>query len=596
MKTHKSAALRRLLKNAWQLDRGLFAVGGLYTLFALAVPLLSVLLPRLVVGHLQGPAPTQQGLLTIVVCFFVAGALCHFLREWLKDLGAPRITALRIDYVRDNAVKLIGMDYSHTEDAGFYERWERSLHATSSNDNGVEGIYHRLFDLPRLVLLVLGLSLFLGVLHPLITLGLLLHAAVSLLLAFRAQRYAYGRQQELSRQARRVDHFGSAASDFSYGKDLRLYALKDRLLNHYRMVIDRYMKVWGAIQNREYALGLLSLPLFLISDLLVYGLLARAVTGGMSMADFSMYLMAAITLSAQMSELSDNLSFIRQEYLYVSDFYRFMDTDLDGLRGSLSAPAEAQPLDIRFEQVSFRYPGTDKDVLRDFSLHIPAGQRLALVGINGAGKTTLVKLLCGLYAPQQGQILVNGQPTIQYGREALFSLFAPVFQDVNILAFTLAENVAGTSEGIDRQRVQQALEQAGLWDKVSSLPQGIDSMMLKVIEEDGVMLSGGEQQKLAIARALYKNAPCVIMDEPTAALDALAEKEIYQSFDTLTQGRTAIYISHRLASTQFCDKVAMLDHDGLQAYGTHEELMAQEGPYREMFRVQGRYYQQEVSA
>ena len=242
--------------------------------------------------------------------------------------------------------------------------------------------------------------------------------------------------------------------------------------------------------------------------------------------------------------------------------------------------------------MGFRYPGAEKYVFRHLNLTIHKGERLAVVGVNGAGKSTLVKLMTGLYDVTEGEIRINGIPIGEFDKKALYSMFSAVFQDVNILAFTLEENVACRREGIDHGRVEQALERAGLGETVKALPKGVEQMMLKVVEEDGALLSGGQNQKLAIARALYKDAPMVIMDEPTAALDPLAEAEIYENFDSLVKGRTALYISHRLASTRFCDHIAMFDHDGLREYGTHEELMARRGSYYEMFTVQGKYYTQ----
>jgi ATP-binding cassette subfamily B protein/ATP-binding cassette subfamily C protein len=270
-----------------------------------------------------------------------------------------------------------------------------------------------------------------------------------------------------------------------------------------------------------------------------------------------------------------------------------MDTDL--LTEGDQTPDVPGTVEIVLDHVTFRYPGTDVDIYKDFSFTIHSGERLAIVGVNGAGKTTLVKLICGLYEPTEGHIYVNGVDIRDWKKKTLYDLYSTVFQDFNILAFTLRENVTCTGGEADDARVIEALERVGLGKKLASLDRGLDQMMLKVVDENGTDFSGGERQKLAIARALYKNAPMVIMDEPTAALDALAEAEIYENFSTLVQGKTAIYISHRLASTIFCDKIALFDKDGVKEYGTHEELMAKKGMYYDMFVVQGKYYQEEVA-
>ncbi len=321
-------------------------------------------------------------------------------------------------------------------------------------------------------------------------------------------------------------------------------------------------------------------------------LVGQYLAGGLPLAQLVMLLTALSLFARTMQEMARQLASIKDETRYVDDTMDFIDADLQSRGGEGDVPGEG-PVEVTFKDVSFHYPGHDALVLEHLNLHIPAGQTCALVGVNGAGKTTLVKLLCGLYLPTGGRILINGVEAATIPQERLFSLFGVVFQEVEPLAFTIAENVAATDRCIDRARVQSCLKTAGLWDKVRSLPKGMDSPMLKVIEEDGVILSGGENQKLMIARALYRQGTrMMVMDEPTAALDALAEQRIYQEFDSLLRGRTALFISHRLASTRFCDRIVLLDGGRVAQQGTHEELIARPGLYRQMFLTQGKYYQE----
>ena len=263
----------------------------------------------------------------------------------------------------------------------------------------------------------------------------------------------------------------------------------------------------------------------------------------------------------------------------------------------LSTEASGTPnttLEIVFDHVSFRYPHTEKNIFTDLNFTIHAGESLAIVGINGAGKSTLVKLITGMFQPTEGHIYINGVDITQMKKTELYDLYSAVFQDVNVLAFSIRENVGCASDGVEDEKVRLALEKVGLGQKVDGFEHGLDQMLLKVIDENGTDFSGGERQKLSIARGLYKDAPMVIMDEPTAALDALAEAEIYENFSSLVEGKTALYISHRLASTRFCDKIALFDADGLTEYGTHDELMEKKGKYYDMFVVQGKYYQEEA--
>lgn len=588
----KKSPLIRLLENIKERDKEIFGLCLLYTIITPLVSLFGIILPKVLISYLTEREATNQEIIIIVSVFFAFGALIYFLKQWLQDSTYPRITELRIDYIRDQCVKLLNMDYPYMESATFLEKYNKALESTSNNSEGIEGIYHKLFELPQLGTIVLVLAFFIGFKNPIILLAILANIGATTLISVYVQKYEYKRKEALAKKERRVYYYGKVSKDFMYGKDVRVYSLKDRIDDNFRLEIKGYIDVFKVIKNREYALGFITLATLFLSDLTTYGVLTYLTFKGMSISDYSMYVIAASTLSLQMTTLSENITFIMREYLYVRDFYEFMDADLGEHGGDLKAIPKEESMDIEFKKVTFAYPGTDKYVLKDFSLTIPKGQKLAIVGINGAGKTTFVKLLTGLFKVNEGEILINGININEYKKSELYKMFGAVFQEVNILALTIAQNIACTLERIDYKKVDKVLKQVGLYEKVYELKDNVNTTMLKIIDENGVVFSGGESQKLAIARALYKGGNCVIMDEPTAALDALAEAEIYNKFDLLTEGKTAIYISHRLASTKFCDAIALLDETGLREYGTHDELMENKGSYYDMFVTQGKYYQE----
>ncbi len=586
-------SIKRLLKNVTDNDKSLYFKCALYTFFAAIYPLFAVALPKYLITELTAEQPNVYAVLLIVGVFFVMTSLFGFLSSHILNGSYSRFCLLRINYGRDTIIKLLRVAYPYTENSKWYEENERAFNATNNNDNGVEGVYHRLFSLPAVVIICLALIVFIGLKSPLILLALFLNVAITTLVAKKAQNYAYAKRADRKKTERRMDYYARTTQDFDYGKDIRLYDIKERILSNFNLEIKGYVKVIDLIKKKEFSLGFLSLLTLLISDAATYGLLIYNVYKGGSLADFSMYLAAVLTLSAHLKKFAEDIAFILQELLYINDLFVFFDTDYGQKGGTLKAPEGHQPLSVEFKDVTFTYPKTEKPVFKKLNLRIEKGEKVALVGINGAGKSTLVKLVMGLYDLDEGEILINGVNIKEYDKKELYSMFAVVFQEINIFAFTVAQNIACALEGFDRERVQQVIERVGLKEKIESLPRGIDHMMKKIIEEDGAELSGGENQKLAIARALYKGGNMVIMDEPTAALDALAEAEIYQNFSQLVEGKTAVYVSHRLASTKFCDRIILLDGNTVAEEGSHSSLMKRKGKYYEMFTVQGKYYQDE---
>ena len=595
-KSHKYPflkAIKKLLKNVTEENPKLYFYFIIYTLGDTIYPFFSILLPKLLIMELMlGENARLKMILFVVLGYFIATSIVWFIKTYVKETCYTKISYLRMNYLRDIFRKLVDMDYKYVEDASFLEENNRALESCSSNNNGVEGVYHKLFSLPAVFITVIILSIWIGSVSILILLGLLLQLSVSLWIKRKVNSIEYNMKDELSHQFIKKRYYYQTTHDFGYGKEIRLYNLKERILANYRVEIEKYINLYRVIANKEFIVGFLGLFTLLVSNGLLYGILIWKVVNGMNIADFSMYLTLILQLSFLLNILAEDFSFIYREAAYVHDLFLFFDKDLGDL-GGVEKAIKDDTLKIEFRNVSFKYPKTDNYIFRNLNFTIPKGQRLAIVGVNGAGKSTLVKLMTGLYKVDEGEILINGIPIDNFNKKELYSMFSVLFQEINILAYTLGENVACTSSDIDEDRVMKALEKVGLGEKVNSFEKGLDQMMLKIIDEKGTEFSGGESQKLAIARALYKDGNMVIMDEPTSALDALAEAAIYEDFSELTKGKTAIYISHRLASTKFCDAIALFDKDGLREYGSHEELMERRGEYYNMFTIQGKYYQEE---
>lgn len=587
--------VKRLMVNTAERDKKQFGRIAVFTIAAAIYPFLGVFLPKIAIGILeQNKKDAGKTLLLAMAVYFVVAGILGFTVSYLRQVISVHNMRIRIHYLGDTFRKLTTMDYKYTENAKFFEENERALNAANNNEEGIEGVSNRLFQLPAKIITIVGMFVLAGTLNPWILLVLILHVFVTMWVSRMSHNYSYSKKEEEAKASRKINYYYRTTHDFSFGKDIRIYNFRDRILKNYQEEIKALTVLRGKIAGREYLLGFAGIFTLLLTNVVMYGILIYQAYYGMPISSFTMYISTITTLMASMLELGTDVTFVINQGQYVGDFFRLMDESLIDEGGSATKPNET--LEIVFDHVSFRYPNTDTNVFTDLNFTIHKGERLAIVGVNGAGKSTLVKLMTGLFEPTEGHIYINGTDIREYRKKELYSLYSAVFQDVNILAFTLRENVACKSEGVDDERVKTALEKVGLWKKVEGLEKGLDQMMLKVIDENGTDFSGGERQKLSIARGLYKDAPMVIMDEPTAALDALAEAEIYENFSSLVEGKTAVYISHRLASTRFCDKIALFDHDGLKEYGTHDELMERHGSYYEMFTVQGKYYQEEAEA
>ena len=254
-------------------------------------------------------------------------------------------------------------------------------------------------------------------------------------------------------------------------------------------------------------------------------------------------------------------------------------------------PLPTGECEIEFRNVSYTYFKAEEPTIKNLSFTLHKGERLALVGLNGAGKTTLIKLMCGLYDPTEGEILLNGKPVNVYNRDEYYTLFSAVFQDIEKLPVSIAENISATTyELTDKEKLEKCLKQSGLYDKIESLPDKEKTHIVRALYDDAIELSGGQNQKMALAKALYKNAPILLLDEPTAALDPIAEQEMYLQYADFSKGKASVFISHRLASTRFCDRIILLENGSIAEIGTHSELMEKGGKYAELFALQSSYY------
>lgn len=393
-------------------------------------------------------------------------------------------------------------------------------------------------------------------------------------------------------------YFSSASSNRARMADMRFY--KQQAIAEYYLEKNNTFSMKSTFA--QYAKGPMGLLIALSSCVsafltgLIYLLVCiKAWAGAFGLGTATQYIGSVTSFFGGFSELMKCIGVMRINSSFLDTVFELLDTPNTMYQGSLTTEKRSDiQYDVEFRDVSFKYPGSEAYALRHVNMKFKVGSRLAVVGMNGSGKTTFIKLLCRLYDPTEGEILLNGINIRKYRYDDYMKIFSVVFQDFQLLALPLGQNVAA-SQTYDAARVLDCLNKAGFGEKLAKMPHGLDTYLYKSVDTEGVDVSGGEAQKIAIARALYKDSPFIILDEPTAALDPIAEAEIYSKFDEIAGDKTAVYISHRLSSCKFCDEIAVFDSGSVIQQGTHSDLLADEsGKYFELWNAQAQYYKKDT--
>ncbi len=430
--------------------------------------------------------------------------------------------------------------------------------------------------------------------NPLLLVAMFVSTALHLVYGIYAGNYTERNMRERSDSEKKERYIIRTVEDRHYSKDIRLF----NLLPHLKQLFAKYHDLHAAYLKKESTVQagnlLVSALAVLVRDGLSYIYLThRLLSGNMPISEF-VYLSALVThFSAWMNHIVQNANELIISSAQLQQFRDFIDMEVPESPGKLTAADVSNQPAIEFRNISYHYPESKKYIFENFSLKINAGENIALVGINGAGKTTLMHLLMGLLEPVEGKILIDNLDSKDFPKEEYYRLFSPVFQDITVFPESILRNISGSTDA-DREKVEKVIETAGFKEYVDSLEAGLETKLVRDAAENAIDLSGGLNQRMLLARALYKNAPINILDEPTAALDPLAESRMYEEYDAMSKGKTTIFISHRLASTRFCDRILFLENGKILEEGSHEDLMAKRGHYYEMFEAQSAYYQEGV--
>ena len=483
--------------------------------------------------------------------------------------------------------------YPNLLNTDFLALGKKASAACDANSEASEAIWTTLTDL---MTSCIGFIVYLALLTNLnLWLAALVAAttAVSYFASKRINEWGYLHRSEELELTKRIEYANKTATSREFAKDIRMFGLRGWLEDLWGSTMRLYSAFCAKRERKYIWANIIDIVLTFLRNGIAYAfLIGITVKNGLPASQFLLYFAALSGFAQWVVEILDKLSVMHKQSLDISTIREFLDWDdpFDLNGGERIAFEPNKQYEIRLDDVSFRYPKADKDTLSHINLTVHPGEKLAIVGLNGAGKTTLVKLVCGFLDPTEGRILLNGEDIRKFNRNDYYALFSAVFQEFSVLDVTVKENVAQCVDGIDETRVWQCIDKAGLTEKIQSLPKGIETHLGRRVFKDGVEFSGGQTQRLMLARALYKNAPILVLDEPTAALDPIAENDIYQKYNEMTHGRTSFFISHRLASTRFCDRIIFVDGGKIAEEGTHDELLKNGGGYAYMFEVQSKYY------
>ena len=583
-----------MVKLAWRYSKSVLAICIILAAATAGETVVQLLIAPGILQKLELRASLPQ-LLGAIAIFTGALILFAAAKEYF-DLNKlfGRVT-VRIKLIEAIAEKMAQTSYENLLDTAFLQRKERASSACDDNQSPAESIW---LTWTNILANLLGFAVYLALLSslsPLLILVVIATTAAGYFVSRKVNQFGYLHREEEAAYTAEMRYVKRTVTSRAFAKDIRIFGLKPWLMEVWQKSFQLYESFLRRREKHYFLTNLADFLLSLLRNGISYAyLLHLTLTEGLSASTFLLYFTAASGFTQWITGILEQFTQLSKASLEISVVREFLEWP-EGFQltgGDPIPDAVNGTYELQLEHVTYRYPGAAEDTIHDLSLTLHRGEKVALVGLNGAGKTTLVKLLCGFLDPTQGTVRLNGVDIRKLNRRAYYKLFSAVFQEFSLLEATVAENVAQQVAGIDEEKVWQCLQNAGLSDAVRALPQGLKTHLGRSIYDDGTELSGGQTQRLMLSRALYRDGAVLVLDEPTAALDPITESEIYLKYSEMTQGKTSLFISHRLASTRFCDRIILLENGSIAEEGSHEALLQRGGSYAKLFSVQRRYYEE----
>lgn len=495
-------------------------------------------------------------------------------------------------YLNDGiSQKAMTMDYALTEEPQALDQYRKAKEGIAWYSGGMKGLSDCVQKLSSSIITVAGVVSIVAVKSPVLLIVAVFAVAGGSVAVWQTNKCYKIEFETFPKVNRAFSYVTRNVLEPKYSKSIRLYHAAKMMREQFIETTGKCAKIFRYTAVKIGRWNCIGSVVNFLKNLCIYGYLGyKLLLGSIGIGDFSLLTGSANTLKDSLQDVLNQVQSLQKKLSFMGEYVKFINMKDDAKAGTLHLKDE-NITGIEFRHVSFRYPSMQEYVLKDVNIVIPQGQHLSVVGLNGAGKTTFIKLLCRLYDVNEGEILLNGVNIKDYDYDSYMKVLAVIFQDFKMFALTMRENIKLGDSEKEVQDLEAICALSGISEKVHSLPKGLDTQIYKFFDQEGVELSGGEMQKMAIARTLYKDAPVIILDEPTAALDPIAEFEIYSHFDELVGGKTAIYISHRLSSCKFCDRIAVFADNTIKEYGSHEELIKRpNGIYARMFEAQAQYY------